>query len=1067
MSINIKPVLSSAFPLPPAQYDSNFWRYVDTSALGPETRAIVPLRWSDNAAQILINKYFRKAGVPGATVQVGGFGASIWSNSIHTSDAKFGPETSAHQVFHRLAGCWTHWGLSGGHLSGDQAQTFYNEIYLSLYHQLAAPNSPQWFNTGLYWAYGIDGPDSGQWITNDEGKGEQIHTSYVYPQPHACFIQPVSDDLVNPGGIMDLFLNETRLFKHGSGTGSNFSSIRGKGEKLSGGGRSSGLLSFLKIGDRAAGSIKSGGVTRRAAKMVIVNADHPDIEEFIDWKMREEEKAAAIAVGSQRIKDHLETIHSNQIQYEDAEESINDALEAGVPQALIDRTLIAANRGEPFEWKTYQLGFESEAEETISGQNANNSVRVTDDFMTAVDHDIDWNLIARTTGETTRSVSARDLWQKVINAAWACGDPGIQFDTTINDWHTCPADGRINASNPCSEYMFLDDTACNLASINLVTTLIGDDYSIFKQVVKLYTIVLDISITMASFPSKAVAENTYKYRTLGLGYANLGAYLMRRGVSYDSVEGREIAAGLTSFMTGLAYKTSGQLALAISPFPRWRDNAEDMKRVLKNHAIAAGIYPSDEYRGLSKIPDQLHLHDRVGLAREIEYAWDWVINVAPRTGFRNAQVTLLAPTGTISFVMDCDTTGIEPMMGLTVYKTLAGGGSMQLENASVTATLDALGYDQARCESIREHIRATGTIEGSDLNPAHLPIFDGAFKPQNGKRFLSATAHVLMVAAVQPHLSGAVSKTINLPNHATPDDLDQCYWLAWRLGCKAIAPYRDGSKLSQPHTTDAPKLNREEIPSPADLRLALNLSAEHGYIYSENPEKPFVAFFSAEDTPESTPEPTPTPPAAAGTASGGRGVRHPLPARRNGYSQKVKIDGQTLYYHTGEYADGSFGEVFVNLSKEGSTMRSLMEGFGKAISIGIQYGVPLHEYVEAFIGTRFEPSGIVENHESIKFASSIFDLIFRDLAIEYLKEYEHANVKPAPDPLAQFVIDTINTKHPEAYVLSDFVPSNQVFNSTSYSTGQLCPQCQNPTLQNVGTCKRCVSPGCMFDTGCG
>jgi len=877
------------------------WKTVDAVITDSSGKTIfdmpnveVPKGWSQNATNILAQKYFRKANI---------------------GDGKSG-ETSARQVFNRLAGCWTHWGKQMGLFDSDSAQIFYDEVYYCLAMQLAAPNSPQWFNTGLHYAYGIEGPNSGQWAIID-GQAKKLETSYVRPQPHACFIQPVNDDLVNPGGIMDLWVKEVRLFKHGSGTGSNFSSIRGKGERLSGGGISSGLMSFLEIGDRAAGSIKSGGTTRRAAKMVVVDADHPEVEAFINWKSTEERKAKAMALGSQRLSD----------------------LDHGA---------------------LYSAGWEGEAIRTVSGQNSNNSVRVRDAFMERCQSADPWNLKARTTGETLKTIPSIELWTQICDAAYTCGDPGLQFHDTTNKWHTCKTDGEINASNPCSEYLFLDNTACNLASINLVKSLGDDlDYDKFQHIVKLWTVVLEISVEMASFPSEEIAWGSYNYRTLGLGYANLGALLMRQGIAYDSKKGRDLAAEITSVMTAQAYRTSNEMAQDLGPFPRWIANMTPMTEVLANHRREA---------------DRMHHGRALRTWDEIDYA----------VGFRNAQVTLIAPTGTISFVMDCDTTGIEPDLALVKYKNLAGGGTMKIVNESVEPALRKLGYTQGETINITNVIHDTGNIEAAAMQNRHMPIFDCAFKPPGGKRSISPMGHIAMCSAVQPFLSGGISKTVNLPEEATVDDVSEAYISAWKLGLKSISIYRDQSKTNQP-------LNVTDV---------------------KVPETHINGHF--------------------------RGERESLKPRRSGYTQKVKVDGQTLYIRTGEYTDGRLGEIFLTLSREGSMVRSIMESFAKSISIGLQYGVPLDEYVDAFIHTRFEPAGIVEDHLNIKMCSSIIDLVFRDLGTTYLDRPELGQLVPAPIPIA--------------HVHANPQPS-----------GMICV-C-GTEMTRTGTCLSC--PNCGANSGCG
>jgi ribonucleoside-diphosphate reductase alpha chain len=981
----------------------------------------VPEWWSQNAANILAKNYLRKAGVPQRTerrtynFEVGNEPSWLWPQ-VAIKD-KLGGETSAKQVFHRLAGHWTYVGWKHKYFSSESdARAFYDEIYWMLAHQIAAPNSPQFFNTGLWWAYGIDGPASGQWAINySTGEPFETKSAYEFPQPHACFIQPVVDDLVNPGGIMDLWVREVRLFKQGSGTGSNFSSIRGRGEALSGGGVSGGLMSFLRIGDRAAGAIASGGTTRRAAKMVCVDLDHPEIEDFIEWKVREERKALALNMGSEIL----------------SREDGGDI---------------------------YPLGWEGEAIDTVSGQNSNNSVRVTDAFLAAVDRDGDWELRARTDGRVVKTLKARDLWAKICHGAWASADPGVQFHDTINAWHTCPNDGEINASNPCSEYMFLDNTACNLASINLVAVLPRGridgkpngalDLESFQHTTRLWTIVLDISVTMASFPSREIALGSYNYRTLGLGYANLGGLLMRLGIPYDSDKGRNLAAGLTALMTGISYKTSADLADELGSFPRWKMNVEPMNMVLRNHARACVPYftisgPTPitlgPYENLKINPGiEGHFEFEDNLSKCIQFYW---LNVVKAKSFRNAQVTLLAPTGTISFVMDCDTTGVEPDLALIKHKNLAGGGTMEIVNESVIPALLTLGYKIHEANLIVAYVKAHGTVEGCpDLKPEHLPVFDCTNAPEGFSRTLAPMAHVKMVAAVQPFLSGAVSKTINMPNSSTIEDVDVVYREAHRLGLKAVAIYRDGSKLTQPLSAKVtvPKLKQ----APKVEHLYADLISEPAPVRRLVPrqvseQKPRI------DLPELLLK-NPSPMLE-------RGERERLPARCSGYCQKFRIDDHPVYVHTGEYPDGRLGQIFIEMSDEGSTLRALANALAKAVSIGIQFGTPPEEYVEAFVAARFEPAGVVEGHESIKMVSSVLSAIFRDLGIHYFGRMDLANIPQEVKSEPPTTVEAAKSVGAAA------VPAGR-------PTGHFCRSC-GTLMRQSSVCFTC--PGCGETSGCG
>ena len=677
----------------------------------------VPKSWSQVASDVIAQKYFRKAGVPVAlkTVREKDVPEFLWRSVAEKSDTVKTGETSAKQVFNRLAGAWAYWGWKGGYFTTEEdASAYYDEMRYMLANQMAAPNSPQWFNTGLHWAYGIDGPSQGHhYVDYKTGKLVKSNSAYEHPQPHACFIQSVSDDLVNEGGIMDLWVREARLFKYGSGTGTNFSSLRGEGEALSGGGKSSGLMGFLKIGDRSAGAIKSGGTTRRAAKMVICDADHPDIEEFINWKVKEEQKVASIVAGSkmheQRLNEIFSAIRAWDGSTEDAvdpakndtlKKAIREAKKVAIPETYVKRVLDYARQGyTSIEFPTYNTDWDSEAYASVSGQNSNNSIRVTDAFLKAVEEDGDWDLIRRTDGSVAKTIKARDLWQDVGHAAWACADPGIQFHDTVNAWHTCPEDGEIRGSNPCSEYMFLDDTACNLASMNLLTFLKdgkfqSDDY---MHATRLWTVTLEISVLMAQFPSKEIAQRSYDFRTLGLGYANIGGLLMNMGYGYDSDEGRALCGALTAIMTGVSYATSAEMASELGTFPGYAKNADHMLRVIRNHRRAAQA-ATDGYEALAVKPvplDHANCPDKSLIDLSVA-AWDNALALGEKHGYRNAQVSVIAPTGTIGLVMDCDTTGIEPDFALVKFKKLAGGGYFKIINRSVPSALAKLGYGSAQ-----------------------------------------------------------------------------------------------------------------------------------------------------------------------------------------------------------------------------------------------------------------------------------------------------------------------------------------------------------------------------------
>ena len=1065
---------------------------------------LVPKGWSQVAVDILAQKYFRKAGVPTRLrkVQEDGVPAWLWRSVPDEAALADLPEAArtrgerdSREVFHRLVGCWTYWGWKHGYFDDEaSARAYYDEMTTMLARQMGAPNSPQWFNTGLHWAYGITGPAQGHYYCDPEtGKVRRSTSAYEHPQPHACFIQSVEDDLVGEGGIMDLWMREARLFKYGSGTGSNFSNIRAENEPLSGGGRSSGLMSFLKIGDRAAGAIKSGGTTRRAAKMVVVDIDHPDIESFIEWKVLEEKKVAALVAGSRLCNRHLNAVLQAGHEATDLDEqarfdpradaalrkAVREARRAEVPENYIQRTLQLGREGvRTLEFPEFDTNWDSEAYQTVSGQNSNNSVRVTNDFLRAVEEDGTWDLIRRTDGTIQRTVRARDLWDKIVDSAWACADPGLQFDTTINEWHTCPAAGRIRASNPCSEYMFLDDTACNLASINLLEFMIeggphdGElDVAAIRHACRLWTLTLEISVLMAQFPSARIAELSYRYRTLGLGYANLGAYLMVTGRPYDSEEAVAICGAVTAVMTATAYATSADLAEELDPFPGFEDNRAAMLRVIRNHRRAAYDAPREEYEGLSVPPMGIDAGTCPRYLLDAARAeWDLALRLGEEHGYRNAQVTVIAPTGTIGLLMDCDTTGIEPDFALVKFKKLAGGGYFKIINQSVPAALARLGYSRTQIDDIVRYCKGAGTLAGSPrishadlkakgfdtaaierieselpqafdirfvfnrwvlgddfcreklglsdeqlddpsfdmlealgfsredieiandyvcgtmtvegaphLDPKHLPVFDCANKcGRKGTRFIAPMAHVRMMAAAQPFLSGAISKTINMPHEAGFKDVDDVYRASWKMGIKAIALYRDGSKLSQPLSTQSLAELFEEVEQETDAAEAPALVATSDTrVVAKVAERVVYRYLAR---------------------------RRKMPDRRGGYTQKAVIGGHKVYIHTGEYEDGSLGEIFIDMHKEGAAFRSLMNSFAIAVSLGLQYGVPLEEFVDAFTFTRFEPNGPVAGHKYIKMCTSIVDYIFRELAVSYLGRNDLAHVAPedlAPDTMGE------------------------------------------------------------------
>ncbi|QQS34948.1 MAG: vitamin B12-dependent ribonucleotide reductase [Ignavibacteriales bacterium] len=1154
----------------------------------------VPAQWSQVATDIIAQKYFRKAGVPKLLKKNKEKGIPSWLQPAKADIEKleqlpekerFSSETDSRQVFHRLAGCWTYWGWIANYFSSeDDAKAFYDELVYMLANQMAAPNSPQWFNTGLNWAYGISGPSQGHYYV-DYKTGELTASTdaYTHPQPHACFIQSVKDDLVNEGGIMDLWVREARLFKYGSGTGSNFSDIRGSQETLSGGGRSSGLMSFLKIGDRSAGAIKSGGTTRRAAKMVTLDLDHPDIEEYINWKVVEEQKVAAIVAGSKLCNIHLNKIMKacydehpendrfNKNVNKRLKQAVLEARKVQIPNNYIERVIHLAKLGfKSIEFPVYDTDWNSDSYATVSGQNSNNSIRVTNDFMQAVQNDGNWNLYWRVEKKKARNekrspkpcktLKARELYDQISYAAWSCADPGIQFHSTINEWHTCPEDGEIKASNPCSEYMFLDDTACNLASLNLVkfynSSVQKFDIEAYRHATKIWTMVLEISVLMAQFPSKEIAKYSYEFRTLGLGYANLGSLLMLQGIPYDSSEAFAICGAITSIMHMSSYAASAEISKEIGPFPKYDRNKNHMLRVIRNHRRAAYNVPKEEYEGLSIYPvgiDPKHCpSDLLKAAREDA---DKALELGSQFGFRNAQVTVIAPTGTIGLVMDCDTTGVEPDFALVKFKKLAGGGYFKIINQSIPPALERLGYNKDQITEIVKYAKGSGTLAGCPyinheslkakgftpealtkldkaipsafelsfafnkftlgeefltaklgipseeinsfdfnllttlgfskqeiasandyvcgtmtiegapfLKHEHYPVFDCANRcGKKGTRFIRPIAHIRMMASAQPFISGAISKTINLPNQASVEDVKDAYLQSWKMGIKANALYRDGSKLSQPLNS----VSEEELEALMDEKERNDIVkvAEkiiHRYIAK----------------------------------------RRRLPDRRSGYTQKAKINGQSVYIRTGEYENGQIGEIFIDMHREGASFRSLLNCFAISISLGLQHGVPLEEFIDAFVFTKFEPSGMVSGNDKIKMSTSVIDYIFRELAVTYLGRNDLSHVDP--DEIKSKASPGIVKKLSEPEFISEELISERVveldeeklssyrnsmttvensgkrsesFNRSGSNfsktirqaiergyTGDICTECQSVTMVRNGTCLKCIT--CGATSGC-
>lgn len=1121
----------------------------------------IPSGWSQVATDILAQKYFRKTGVPqyneDGSAKINADGSPV-----------LGPERSAKQVMHRLAGTWRYWGEKYGYFaSSEDAQVFYDELVVMLLRQMAAPNSPQWFNTGLNWAYGINSSAQGHYYVDpDTGVMTRAKDAYSHPQPHACFIQSVHDDLVNEGGIMDLWVREARLFKYGSGTGTNFSGLRGSGEPLSGGGRSSGLMSWLRIGDRAAGAIKSGGTTRRAAKMVILDLDHPDIEAFIEWKMKEEKKVAA---------------------------------------------LIAAG---------YPSDYEGEAYQTVAGQNSNNSARVPHKFMEAVENDASWNLTWRVDGSVCKTLKARELWDKIAYSAWACADPGIQFDGTINEWHTCPESGRINASNPCSEYMFIDNTACNLASLNMAKFFDLDSQTIdvegYKHATRIWTAVLEISVLMAQFPSKEIAQGSYDFRTLGLGYANLGSVLMMLGIPYESEEAYAFSGSMTAIMTAESYRTSAEMAKFLGTFPKFEMNRPEMLRVIRNHRRAAFNAPTSEYEKLVITPVGIKPeHAPAYLLSAARELWNEALSMGEKFGFRNAQTTLLAPTGTIGLLMDCSTTGVEPDFALVKFKKLAGGGYFRIVNEGVPNALKNLGYNEKESRDILDFMQGTAdittapnintntlkakgfndddikavnkalkgafeikfafnvwtlgedclkragfkpteyndpnfnmlralgfteeqineandytcgtaTIEGAPhLKVEHYPVFDCANKcGKKGKRYIHYMGHVRMMAAVQPFLSGAISKTINMPNDATLEDVKLAYKEGWKSGLKAVALYRDGCKLSQPLSTSSKnkgdedkkdvieiKETKTEIKTETDIIMGAASAPGSGVTMEEravtNPENHGLDFANISDMTKAMQQVNEifhqyngTKPMETygkdGTVTEKRiylhGEKRRLPSKRSGITVSAKIGTQQVWLRTGEYPDGRLAEIFIDMYKEGAGFRSMLNMFAITVSMGLQYGVPLEKYVENFVFTRFEPAGMTD-HPNVKICTSVIDFVFRVLAMEYLGRFDFVQVKPKGIQKNKFenlakiaeagvgqntlelkeeiktTVDPVTDKEVLANQVTLPTMETKVVNASDAALSNMmgdapaCPTCGHITVRN-GSCYKCLN--CGESLGC-
>ena len=1037
----------------------------DGSVVFETKNAEVPKDWSQLASDIAISKYFRKAGVPKSA---GGA----------TSEQSGGAENTVRQLVYRIAHTIREHGEKHGYFATPaDAESFEAELSYLMVTQRGAFNSPVWFNVGLYHRYGILGSGGNFFYNEKTGKTEETPDSYSRPQASACFIQSVDDDLMS---IFELAKNEARIFKFGSGTGSNFSKIRGAMEKLGGGGQSSGLMSFLEVLDRGAGATKSGGTTRRAAKMVSLDVDHPEIEEFVNWKVKEEKKVAAL-------------------------------IEAG-----------------------YSSDFNGEAYRTVAGQNSNNSVRLSDEYMHAVVEDKNWETRLRTSGEVHKTLKARNLFDQIANAAWSCADPGVQFDTTINKWHTCSNTDKINGSNPCSEYMFLDDSACNLASVNLLKYLEDDgtfDVAGYRHACKTFFLAQEILVGLSSYPTPKIAKNSYDFRPLGLGYANLGTLLMVSGIPYDSDAGRAWCGAITAIMHGEGFATSAEIAAVKGAFAGYAKNKEPMLKVMQMHRDAADQIPD-------ACPEYLREAAKDALSR--------ALNLGKKHGYRNAQATVLAPTGTIGLLMDCDTTGIEPDFALVKFKKLAGGGYFKIVNQSVPAALKRLGYSAREIHTIIQYVVGTLTLEGAphinrtslmqkgfddsdikrveaalsgtfDLVHAfnrynvseetmrkmgftaeqvsapgfhllkemgfteaqtdeanevicgrmtlegspivkheHLAVFDCANKCGNkGQRFLSAMSHVKMMAAAQPFLSGAISKTVNIPGEATKADVEQIYMEGWKLGLKAIAIYRDGSKMSQPLSSASKDKQAAEPRNLADADLSQISGAELEKIIAR-------ATARAEEL-RMIPKPQ----------------KRSLPKKRTGFTVESKVGGQKIYLRTGEYTDGKLGEIFIDMHKEGAAFRSLLNCLAISVSKGLQYGVPLEEFVETFTFTRFEPNGMCD-HENVKSATSVVDFVFRVLGMEYLGRTDFVHVKPVkqergPQPTLPGLdvpkpaeVNTARGADQGKYEKVEAEGYDEASGADSLYANLMgdapaCSTCGHTTVRN-GACYRCLN--CGNSMGC-
>ncbi len=952
-------------------YDLFEWKRVDVVLTNYATNEILtemrdlefPADYSQTACDIIAGKYFRKKGVKNDR----------------------GYEYSMRELVHRLVNFWTESLLDEGVVSREQMRIIYDELAYTLLAQMWAPNSPQWFNTGLYHAYGITGKPQGHFYFDlEEDCVKLSQDAYTRTQGSACFILSVKDSLIGERSITDQLTTETLLFKYGSGVGTNWSPIRAKNEYLSGGGKSSGLLSFLKVFDRNAGSIKSGGTTRRAAKMNILNLDHPEIMDYINWKAKEEDKVTALGKMG------------------------------------------------------YSTDIDGEAYETVSGQNANNSIRIPNSFMKSLDKPTSiWQLKGRVDSSVNKDVSVGELWENLANSAWRCGDPGVQYDDTINAWHTCPAgeDGdynaqhnRINASNPCSEYMFLDDSACNLASINILKLYddkTGFDIDGYLHLILIIQCVLEATIHWGQFPTMEIARNSHLFRTTGLGLANLGALFMVNGLPYDSEEARNLGAALASIMTGYSYYTSSLIAEKVGAFACYDVNREYMKKVIRNHARAASYDDKDTVFENMPVNPCVINHDLLvsmgfsALSSCVKSTWKNTILSGDERGYRNAQVSVFAPTGTIAFAMDCATTSLEPFFSHVTYKKLVGGGFMEIVNPVIPQALRKLGYKNEEIDEIVKYVLrknehgalADGKIEGAPyLKKEHYAVFDTAGKCGSGERYISPEGHVKMVGALTPHITGAISKTVNMPSESKVEDIKNIYVLAWELGVKAIALYRDGCKACQPLSSNI-KAKKEKPFTEYTYQELLDYIATKKIVY-----KP---------------------------------VRVKLSGIRTAHVHEAAINGLKLYITTSFYDDGRLGEIYISSGRQGTLTKGLLDSVSTMISEMLQYGVAPEDIARMYRGQKYEPSGFVTGHPYIKSVDSISDLISKIIDIE-LGDYSHCQVKP--EGYVEHIIEPKESLTPLTYTSSDYIQ------------GELCTNCKSQKLVKNGTCKVCTE--CGTTTGC-